>query len=142
MAAASNQSEGLTSINITPMVDIILVLLVIFMVTTSAIHQVESMEVNRPDAATGRNTPTDQNQILLTCMTDGTLQVDGDLVSTDEDILAAIARKPAEPSELHGVISCDEEAQIRTLVRLLDVLRKAGVRKYAIATEQPERAQG
>ncbi len=142
MAASSDQSEGLNSINITPMVDIILVLLVIFMVTTSAINRVESMEVNRPDAATGRDTPTGQGQILLTCLADGGMRVDGEVATSDDEILAAIARKKAETSELHGVISCDEEAQVRTLVRLLDVLRKAGVRKYAIATEQPQQAQG
>lgn len=142
MSASSDPSEGLNAINITPMVDIILVLLVIFMVTTTAINKVESMDVNRPDAATGQYNPTEQGQILLTCMADGTLSVDGEVVTTDKEILAAIAVKKAEHPKLQGVISCDESAAVRSLVRLLDLLRASGVRKYAIATEQPQRAQG
>jgi len=142
MAASSDPSEGLNSINITPMVDIILVLLVIFMVTTSAINQVESMEVNRPDAATGQTSATDKGQILLTCMSDGAMSVDGAVVTTDAQILAAIAEKKADYPKLQGVISCDERAEVRALVRLLDLLRKSGVSKYAIATEQPQQAQG
>ncbi|MBL4689488.1 MAG: biopolymer transporter ExbD [Nannocystaceae bacterium] len=142
MSASSSPSEGINAINITPMVDIILVLLVIFMVTTSAINQVESMEVNRPDAATGLNSATDKGQILLTCMADGVLSVDGVVVTTDEQILGAIAAKKAEHPKLQGVISCDEDAAVRSLVRLLDLLRQSGVTKYAIATEQPHQAQG
>ncbi|MGH1346230.1 MAG: ExbD/TolR family protein [Nannocystales bacterium] len=142
MAAAGGQSEGLTAINITPMVDIMLVLLVIFMVTTSAINEVESLEVNRPDAATGQNTPSGDGQILLTCLADGGTSVDGVVTTSDAAVLAAIAARKAKTPELHGVLSCDEDARVRTLVRLLDLLRKAGVSKYAIATEQPQERQG
>jgi len=142
MAASSGPSEGLNAINITPMVDIILVLLVIFMVTTTEINQVDSMEVDRPDAATGQATPNDQSQILLTCLADGTTQIDGESVASDAQILAAIADKKARVPALRGVISCDEDAPVRTLVRLLDLVRKSGVRKYAIATEKPQQAEG
>lgn len=142
MAASSEQGEGLTAINITPMVDIMLVLLVIFMVTTTAINEVESLEVNRPDAVTGQNVPTGDGQVLLTCLPDGGSSVDGVVTNSDADVLAAIAAKKAKTPELHGVLSCDEEARVRTLVHLLDLLRTAGVRKYAIATEQPQERQG
>ncbi|MBV1861780.1 MAG: biopolymer transporter ExbD [Nannocystaceae bacterium] len=142
MAASTQSSDGLTSINITPMVDIVLVLLVIFMVTTTAINQSESMAVNRPDAATGEQDTSGSEQILLTCMSDGTLGVNGVPAHSDAEVLAAIEAARKGHPELRGVISCDERAEVRSMVRLLDLLRVSGVRKYAIATEQPTRVEG
>lgn len=143
MAANSPGDQGLNSINITPMVDVMLVLLVIFMVTTTAIHRLEGMDVDRPDAASGAAVEhPEDGQVHLTCREDGEVWVDGDPVPDDDAVLAAIkARKEAYP-DLQGVLSCDEDADVRTLVHLLDLLRLAGVSKYAIATEQPQEQRG
>lgn len=138
MAAAEPGEQGLTAINITPMVDIMLVLLVIFMVTTSAISRLAGVEVNRPDAATGEAVDSDADrQIVLECRKDGTLAVDGVDAADDASIAAAIAAKQARVPELKGIVACDEDASVRALVRVLDLLRASGVRKYAIVTEPP-----
>lgn len=143
MAAASDGEGGLTAINITPMVDIMLVLLVIFMVTTSTLSQLDGLDVNRPDAATGAPIEAAvDREILLTCRPDGTVAVDGAPVTDDAAIQAAIAAKRARNPELSGIIACDEDASVRALVRLLDLLRAAGVHRYAIATESPQGTQG
>lgn len=138
--AGANLDDGdeITGINITPMVDIILVLLVIFMVTTTTINQLEGMEVNKPDAATGQKIPKEDKQMILVCRDDGSVLIDGIPKSSDEEIVAAIVAKVKANPKVQSVISCDEEAKVKTMVHLIDLLRTNGIKRYAIATEKPK----
>ena len=137
-----DDDEEITGINITPMVDIILVLLVIFMVTTTTIANVEGMEVDKPDAKTGQSVEDLPKSILLVCHEDGTIMVDGMKMATDAKIIAAIKEKAEGNPDLQGIVSCDEGAQVGKMVHLIDLLRDHGVRKYAIATERPKEDKG
>ena len=140
MAGDSNldEDEGINNINVTPLVDVMLVLLIIFMVTTTKIQESEAMEVNKPDASTGQKLETNKHQILLVCAKDGTITVDLQPIADDAAIKAAITAKLAEDRDLQGVIKCDEEANVGSMVHLIDILRESGVKKYAIATEKPK----
>jgi biopolymer transport protein ExbD len=140
MAGDANldEDEGINNINVTPLVDVMLVLLIIFMVTTTKIQESEAMAVDKPDANTGQKLETNKHQILLICAKDGTITADRKPVTGDAEIKAAITAKLAEDRDLQGVIQCDEEANVRSMVHLIDMLREAGVKKYAIATEKPK----
>ena len=138
MAAADlDDGEGINGINVTPLVDIILVLLVIFMVTTTTIQQVEGMEVDKPDASTGQSVQDLPKSILLVCHSDGRFVVDGKVMDGDPAIEAAIREKAAVNKDLQGIVQCAEAAKVADMVHLIDLLRKNGVKKYAIATEKP-----
>ncbi|MGB1699750.1 MAG: ExbD/TolR family protein [Nannocystaceae bacterium] len=132
-----DDGEGINGINVTPLVDIILVLLVIFMVTTTTIQQVEGMEVDKPDAATGQAVQDLPKSILLVCHTDGRFVVDGSVMSDDAAIVDAIRAKAKDNPEIQGIVQCDEGAKVGSMVHLIDLLRANGVKKYAIATEKP-----
>ena len=139
MAANNLDDDEIVSINITPMVDIMLVLLVIFMVTTTAIQKIEGMEVNKPDANTGQPISDKKpQQIKLACHSDGSVYVDGTETKTDQEIVKAIKNKLKIDSDLQGIIACDEKAQVAALVHLMDLLRENGVKKYGIVTEKPK----
>lgn len=139
--AGANLDDGdeITAINITPMVDIILVLLVIFMVTTTTIHQLEGMEVNKPDAATGQQIQKENEQMLLVCRDDGSVLIDGVEKKSDDEMVKAIVAKVKANPKVQSVISCDEQARVKTMVHLIDLLRKNGIKRYAIATEKPKK---
>ena len=139
MAAAElDDEDGITGINVTPMVDIILVLLVIFMVTTTTINQIEGMQVDKPDAKTGQAVDEQNKSILIVCHEDGRVLVDGEDTPSDADVIAKIKAKKAENPELQGILQCDAAASVEALVHHLDLLREHGVTKYAIATEPPK----
>jgi biopolymer transport protein ExbD len=129
------------------MVDIILVLLVIFMVTTTTINEIEGMEVDKPDAASGRNIEELPQSIVLMCAgsneyaIDGA-PVDGTQAEVDEAIAAAVKNRVKQNPDLQGIVQCDTEAQVGAMVHLIDLLRDNGVTKYAIATEQPPAKEG
>ncbi len=138
-----DDDDGIVGINITPMVDIILVLLVIFMVTTTTINQIEGMEVDKPDAASGKNLDLPMS-IVLICRGENEFAIDGTPVEgasaaeIDAKISAAIVKVVKKNPDLQGIVQCDTEAQVGAMVHLIDLLRESGVTKYAIATEQPK----
>jgi biopolymer transport protein ExbD len=129
-----DESE-ITGINVTPLVDVTLVLLIIFMVTTSIIANPEGLRVDKPEAATGQT--QDRASLLIVCRKDGTTAVDGKEMTTDAEIVDAITDKLVEDRELQGIVQCDTKAEVGRMVHLIDLLRAGGVKKYAIATEQP-----
>ncbi|MCA9636495.1 MAG: biopolymer transporter ExbD [Myxococcales bacterium] len=150
MAADTNadDDDGINSINVTPLVDVMLVLLVIFMATTTTIQDSEAMRVDKPDAKTGTKLEPNPHQILLMCTKEGSyaidrIKVDGETDDKrDQVIKDAIAAKLKEDQDLQGVIQCDEAAQVGAMVHLIDLLRDSGVKKYAIATEKPKPQEG
>lgn len=146
MAGGSyDDDEEITGINITPMVDIILVLLVIFMVTTATINQMEGMQVDKPDAASGKSLGELPQSIVLICRGDGEYAIDGepvvgvDAAAVDRQIATEIQARVGQNADLQGIVQCDTEAQVGAMVHLIDLLRDNGVTKYAIATEQPKK---
>jgi biopolymer transport protein ExbD len=137
----SYDDEGeITGINVTPLVDIMLVLLIIFMVTTSVITNAEGMKVSKPEAASGRK--LESESILLVCHADGAIYVDGKPMADDYAIVERIADKLMLDENMQGIVQCDTKAEVGKMVHLIDLLREAGVRKYAIATKKPEKVDG
>jgi biopolymer transport protein ExbD len=141
-AGGLDDDDEITAINITPMVDIILVLLVIFMVTTTTINEIEGMEVDKPDATSGRNIEELPQSIVLMCRGSDEYAIDGAPVEgtqaqIDATIAAAVASRVGQNPDLQGIVQCDTKAQVGAMVHLIDLLRDNGVKKYAIATEKP-----
>ena len=147
-AGGLDDDEEITGINITPMVDIILVLLVIFMVTTTTINQMEGMQIDKPDAKSGQDLEDLPKSIVLMCRGKGEFAIDNTPVEgaspeqIDATIAAAIRDRVGQNADIQGIVQCDSEAEVGALVHLIDLLRENGVTKYAITTEQPQRAEG
>jgi biopolymer transport protein ExbD len=135
-AAPLDEDDEITGINVTPLVDITLVLLIIFMVTTSLISNAEGLQIDKPQATTG--VPLPDSSIILMCDAEGSILVDGNPVPDDAAIIDKITDKLAVNRELQGIVQCDEAAQVGQLVHLIDLLRKSGVKKYAVATRKPD----
>lgn len=131
MAASSQGSEDdlITAINVTPLVDIVLVLLIILMVTASYIVN-KSINVDLPKATTGEAT---SSSLSISIDVDGKLYLDG--VQNDEPKLQAAIRKAfAENSDVKAIISADGRVRHAQVVRMIDMLRREHVTKFAINT--------
>ena len=136
--ALQDEDEEITSINVTPLVDITLVLLIIFMVTTSVISRNEGLAVDKPEAKSGNT--IEGASILVQCPDDGRIAVDGNEIEGDAALVEIITDKLVKDRELQGIVQCDDEAQVGMMVHLIDLLRDSGVTKYAIATQKPKAA--
>jgi biopolymer transport protein ExbD len=134
MAGAASQFEDddsgrmITDINVTPLVDITLVLLIIFMVTTTYIVN-PSIKVELPKAVTG----TDQvrTTLALTLSRDGQLYLNGDRSSEVEVAKQIAAELPKNP-DLQAIIAADKLVPHGSVVHIIDFVKRAGVRKFAI----------
>ena len=127
MAAASSRSSNgaITGINVTPLVDITLVLLIIFMVTAKLVVRREAMTLDLPKATTGAEV---QEIFSVAILADGSLRLDGQVIgelSLRERAAAALAAN----KDLRAVIQAEGAVPHRTVMHVLDLLRQAGVAK-------------
>jgi biopolymer transport protein ExbD len=139
MAAAPEEREedGITSINITPLVDVFLVLLILVMITSSILDHRDHREipVSVPQAAqAGENAPKTSG---LTMDMERRIYLDGN--EADSAAIAAILRSKVAADSTHQVlIVADKGLLYEEVVRLLDWVRGAGVRKYALKVARAE----
>ena len=120
--------EGMTEINILPLVDIILVVLIIFMVTTSYIVS-PSINVNLPDAATGDATAP--SSLAVSVLTSGALLLDGQPV-TETGLREAVRAAKLGGKEVVCLIAGDTDARHGDVTHVIDVVKQEGVVKFAI----------
>ena len=129
--ASNKPTAPITGINVTPLVDITLVLLIIFMVTAKLVVS-RAMPMDLPKAATGGEV---QQVFSLSLLANGTNHVDGTSIERDEDLLTraklALQRNP----ELRAVVQADGTVPHHRVMHALDILRQAGVARIAFGVQ-------
>ena len=121
--------DGITEINVTPFVDITLVLLVIFMVTAKLMSPA-ALPLDLPQAATGGET---QTMLVVGVDAQGHMTADGEALTDDAALRVLAARRLAEVPELRTVIQASSRASHGAVVHVLDELRIAGVAQACAA---------
>ncbi len=125
--AGGDDDELVSAINVTPLVDVVLVLLVIFMMTAPVIYQ-SSIKVQLPRAKSGEQAEKSPLQFSLT--KEGELLWDKDKITWE--ILAEKLGALGVLTEQTALISADENTSYAVVIRLMDSLRKAGLTKFAL----------
>jgi len=121
----------ITDINVTPLVDIVLVLLIIFMVTTTYIVN-PSIKVDLPKAATG--TEQTRTTLAVTLTKDGAMYLNGEKAD-DAAVTRWIGTELPGNPDLQAIIAADKVVPHGTVVHVIDLVKRAGVRKFAINVE-------
>ena len=124
------EGEIFAEINITPLTDIFLVLLIIFMVTSSVIANT-GKNVKLPEAQDTSSTPP--KAVNVTISKDGTIQVDGSAVRRDA-LRAALESALAASEEKQVILRGDREIVYGEAVYVLDQAQLAGAEGFALAT--------
>jgi biopolymer transport protein ExbD len=120
--------ESITGINVTPLVDITLVLLIIFMVTTKIVLN-QTVPLDLPKAATG----TSDVQVVFSIVmaADGRAMVDGKSIPSDDAILQLGRDAQAQHADLRAVIKADSAVTHGRVIHVLDLLKQAHISKIA-----------
>jgi biopolymer transport protein ExbD len=134
MAFMNHQDDDdvIGSINIIPFVDIVLVLLVIFMVTSTVIVKA-AIKVDLPKAANAGTAVEDTLNLVLT--KDRAILLDGE-PATFESAAARIRERAAANPKLQAVISADKRLPYGEVVGLIDMVKAAGVASFALNIER------
>ena len=118
-------------INITPMLDVVFILLIFFIVTANFIKE-PGLEVNRPDSETAE--PTENAAILIAVGNAGEIYMDGRRIDKRQ-VTANVVRLLAENPQGSVVIQADEKATADTIMAVMDGAREAGVYNISLASE-------
>jgi len=131
---SDSDDDIISDINVTPLVDVMLVLLIIFMVTANYIVN-QSINIQLPKADTGESTATTKN-LAFVVDKDSKLYLDGQPVELTEISARITAEKSANPDvTLQALISADTATPHGTVVKLIDTVRKNGITDLAINVE-------
>ena len=118
-------SEG--EINLTPMLDVVFIMLIFFIVTTSFIKE-SGVEIQRPESSAA--TPRPDAQVMVAITAEGAVWVDGQPVDLHR-LGDAVAGLVSDQGAV--VIQADREATTGLLIEVMDRLREAGVEDLAVA---------
>ena len=126
---AAQQEEEESKIDITPMLDVVFILLIFFIVTATFIKEA-GIEVNRPDAATA--TVQEKANILIAINANDEIWINRRQVDIRQ-VRPNIERLKAENPQGTVVIQADKDSRNEVLVQVMDASRSAGVYEIAIA---------
>lgn len=124
--------EDDASIDMTPMLDIVFIMLIFFIVTASFVKE-SGIEVNRPEAQTA--TQQDRANILVAIDSNGDIWINRRRVDVAQ-LRPNIERLHAENPQGSVVIQADEQATTKQLVAVMDAARQAGVYNVSIAAQE------
>jgi len=122
-----------TGIDLTPMLDVIFIMLIFFIVTTTFVREA-GIKVNRPAAETA--VKQEQSNILVAISPEGEIWIDRQRVDIRE-LRGLIQKLKSENPEAAVIIQADRDARAGLLVQAMDQARLAGVRDVAVAAELP-----
>jgi biopolymer transport protein ExbD len=129
-----HDDDVISDINVTPLVDVILCLLVIFMVTTSYVVA-DSLKVDLPEAATGDSTEVSTVMVTFTVDPDNgarQLYLNGEK-SNEKELREHIKAEIASgKKDLQAVIAADKAASHGEVIHLIDVVKQEGITKFAL----------
>lgn len=125
--------EEEANIDMTPMLDVVFIMLIFFIVTASFVKEA-GIDVNRPDAATA--VKKDRANILVAISDTGEIWINKRRVD-ERAVQANIERLHAENPQGTVVIQADRKATTETLIKVMDASRAAGVFDVSIAAQEP-----
>ena len=126
-----------SNINVTPMVDVMLVLLIIFMVITPMLNNKVNVNLPTATAATVMDNANKEDAITVAVTRDGHIFLGADAVSPD-DMGAKISAKLENKTEKEVFLRADNRAMYGKVMDAVDGIRSAGVSQLGLLTEKKE----
>ena len=126
----------MAEINMIPLIDVALVLLIIFMVMSPMLVRMQ-MKVNLPSAAAAEKTLDRDDMLEIAVQPDGTVFVAGREVP-DADLKAHIKRVLKDPEHQAVYVAADRTTAFEHVVKVMDAAKAAGAVKLGVGTKMPE----
>lgn len=134
--AQKDEDDIISDINVTPLVDVVLVLLIILMVTANAIAN-NAIDMQLPEASTSTTQNRDEPETLII-----SLNARGDIFLGEERVTTAVLRQRAAAAkrrsrETRAIIGSDRSVSYGRIMEVMDSLRLAQIVKISFKTERP-----
>ena len=127
----AEDGDAISEINVTPLVDVVLVLLIIFMVTAPLIAA-RGIKVNSPSTVSGSETT---GTVKVSVNKEGKVFINGELTEPSA-VRPFLEQARAEKPDLQAVIDADEGVPYGAVMEVIDSIKLAGVSKFALASKR------
>lgn len=132
----SGGRQTLSQINVTPFVDVMLVLLVIFMVAAPMMQQ--GLEVELPEATGVPALEQRQDPVTVSIQRDGSLAVDGVRIKQLDKLPAVLKQVLAERQDDRVWLEADRKVAYGRVIEIMAAIRAAGITKVGMVTQEPK----
>jgi biopolymer transport protein ExbD/biopolymer transport protein TolR len=141
MAMAKRTASYNSAINVTPMVDVMLVLLIIFMVITPMLQKGVNVELAKTNNPIAMEDADKEDAVLIAVERDGKVYFDTEQISPDQ-LTAKVQDKLQNRADKKVFIKADARARYKMVVDVVDNVRGAGVDQVGLLTEQTKPTAG
>lgn len=125
--------SSLSQINVTPFVDVMLVLLIIFMVTAPMMEK--GLDVNLPEVAEAPDLQAKSEPLLVSLTREGTIHVDGHQVEETAKLIPVLRQILDQRKEKEVFLEADRTVPYGQVVQVMAAIRQAGVTKLGMVAE-------
>ncbi len=133
-----DENEEAPNPNLTPLIDVVFLLLIFFMVTTTFIQMEKEMDIDLPEASSGDMGSPVAQEIVINLYPGGRIRVDGKDYST-EDLAQLLRRASSINPDQQVLIRGDGTAEVNELVKVMDVCQSSSISNLSIAAIEPSR---
>ena len=122
-------------IEIIPMIDVMMFLLVFFVLISVNVIPALGIKTQQPNSTQAQNLKTPDKQVVVTLGREGSIQLDGQTVELKR-LVSAIKAKASASEQIAVVVNSDKGAEVQTLVDVMDAIKAAGLGKVALAARE------
>lgn len=122
-------------IEIIPMIDVMMFLLVFFVLISVNVIPALDIKTQQPNSSQTQSLKTPDIQVIVTLGKDGEIQIDGKNVSLQQ-MVSAIRAKTGSSATAAVIVNSDKGAEVQTLVDVMDEIKASGLGKVSLATRQ------
>ncbi|WP_350297049.1 biopolymer transporter ExbD [Limnohabitans sp. Rim8] len=122
-------------IEIIPMIDVMMFLLVFFVLISVNVIPALGIKTQQPNSSQTQNLKTPDKQVVVTLGRDGLIQLDGQAVELAR-LVSAIKAKATASEHIAVILNSDKGAEVQTLVDVMDAIKAAGLGKVALAARE------
>jgi len=122
-------------IEIIPMIDVMMFLLVFFVLISVNVIPALGIKTQQPHSAQAQNLKTPDKQVMVSLGREGLIQVDGQTVEL-ERLVTTIKAKASASEQIAVIVNSDKGAEVQTLVDVMDAIKAAGLGKVALAARE------
>jgi len=133
---SSDRRSSMSQINVTPFVDVMLVLLIIFMVTAPMLDQ--GVQVNLPEVAEAPGLPVQQEPLVVTIEKSGQILIGKAKIDQLSKLGPIIQQALKGKPDREVFLEADEKVPYGRVVQVMAAVKKAGVEKLGMVTRLPE----
>ena len=135
---ALNSQEDEYMMSLTPLVDVVFLLLVFFLVSTSFVQREKSIDVKLPVASEAPGTPEPATSLIVNVHENGLFVADGRMMANDAEVAELLREKRRADPDLSVIIRGDRRAVHNDIVRVMNAALAVGINAVSIAVFETE----